>query len=135
MGSQEVGRIEEEVVEERRQEEEEIDEEEATGSALLTAEEFDKKIEEIKAKVREAVQEALANTLADLLEKEEKEEKRKDETKAEELPKCPKNLSWLKKMFEILPLDILRNSKLWRYRHCVWALQEAEKEAEKFRNS
>jgi len=91
---------------------------------------LDKKIDEIKARVTEAVQEALANTLGDLLEEKEEEEKRKEEMEAGELPVCPKNLSWLRKMYEILPLDILKESKLWKYRKCVFAVREAEKDAE-----
>ena len=63
------------------------------------------------------------------MEEKEEEERRNEETEAEELPKCPKNISWLKKMFEVLPLDILKNSKLWRYKHCVMAVKEAENES------
>jgi len=92
---------------------------------------LDKKIDEIKARVTEAVQEALANTLGDLLDEKEGEIESTKEIEAEVLPKCPKNISWLKRMFEILPLDILKNSKLWKYRHCVIATSEAKKEAEK----
>ncbi len=126
-------RIVEEKVEERREEEKEI-ENERVETPLLQSENFeevlDKKIEEIKAKVKEAVNEAIANTLGELLEEKEEGELSRKEIETEEVPKCPKNISWLKKMFEILPLDILKESKLWKYRHCVIASKEAEKELE-----
>lgn len=133
MEGKEDGRIVEEKIEEGRDGEKGI-EEGREETPLLQSENFEKildaKIEEIKAKVKEAVNEAIANTLGELLEEKEEGELSRKEIETEEVPKCPKNISWLKKMFEILPLDILRESKLWKYRHCVMALKEAEKEAE-----
>lgn len=86
-------------------------------------EEAVKKVEELDQKIREAVREAIKEVFEDLLapdSKEEKEEKSiKLETEKEELPKCPRNLSWLQKMFEIFPEEILKNSKLWKYRKCL----------------
>jgi len=121
-------RVEEEVVDTVRTEKEEGV---ATPSVPEDIEAFlNTKIDELRHSIRDAVQEALANALGDLLEEKEEDERRNVETEAEELPRCPKNISWLQKMFELLPLDILKHSKLWRYRHCVVAVKEVEKEAE-----
>lgn len=131
--AEEVGRVEEktegngrgeETVREDRREEDEM-----TTLPFEFEEVFEKKMEELKTNIRVAVQEVVADTLAKVLEEKE-EEVKKEEMEGEELPKCPRNLSWLKKMFDLLPIDILKESKLWRYRHCLTAVEEAKKEAE-----
>ena len=131
--AEEVGRVEEktegngrgeETTKEDRREEDRI----ATLSPEFE-DVFEKEMEELKTNIRVAVQEAVADTLAKILEEKEEEEVKKEEIETEEQPKCPKNLSWLRKMFEILPLEILKESKLWRYRKCVIAVSEAEKDA------
>ena len=81
-------------------------------------EEAVKKVEELDQKIREAVREAIKEVFNELIE-EKKGEQIGMETKTEEVPKCPRNLSWLRKMFEIFPEEILRNSKLWKYRKCL----------------
>lgn len=93
-------------------------------------EEIKQQLSDLDRKIREAVKSAIADVLGDLLEEQigdfeakiesEKEEIKKMASKTVEIPpKCPPNLNWLKKMFEIFPEEILKKSKLWKYRHCV----------------
>jgi len=70
------------------------------------------KTAELEEKIKKAVAEAIRDVFGEFLGEEEAEKEVKE-------AKCPRNPAWLQKMFEILPEDILRKSKLWKYRHCV----------------
>jgi len=70
------------------------------------------KTAELEEKIKKAVAEAIREVFGEFLSEEKSE---KDVEKA----KCPRNPVWLEKMFEILPEDILKKSKLWKYRHCL----------------
>jgi len=93
-------------------------------------EEIKQQLSDLDRKIREAIRSAVADVLGDLLEEQIAEFEAKTEQEKEEIekmvdkpveiqPKCPPNLNWLKKMFEIFPEEILKKSKLWKYRHCL----------------
>ncbi len=105
--------VEKKVVEDVEEEKKEPTTKEIEEAIIKTAE-FDERI-------REAVRSAIKEVFEEFLttEKEKEEESIGMETKKEEFPKCPRNLSWLQKMFEIFPEEILKNSKLWKYKHCL----------------
>ena len=93
-------------------------EEEKKEPTTKEIEEAITKTAELDEKIRAAVREAIKEIFDEFIE-EKKGEQIGVETKKEEFPKCPRNLSWLQKMFEIFPEEILKNSKLWKYKHCL----------------
>lgn len=102
--------VEEKVVEDVEEEKKEPTTKEIEEAITKTA--------ELDEKIRAAVREAIKEVFDEFIE-EKKGEQIGMETEKEEVSKCPRNLSWLRKMFEIFPEEILKNSKLWKYRKCI----------------
>ena len=77
-----------------------------------------KEMKTVDQKIRSAIKDALTEVFGEFL-ADSNEPEDSNEPVPEEQPKCPANPKWLKAMFSILPEDVLKHSKLWKYRHCV----------------